>query len=176
MSNNKALKIGFDIFNGNADLTLAVAGHERCCCNKGMTSSGNQEILIQTSKYINISIYSIVNQMMPCPVIKDAGSQVVSYTYFHHSTPVAQQLWFLCHLLQHRSLELCFTAYLVVTDPLFIPYLRGRDSTNCLRPAAQRWLYAPQGSYSTVKESSITAEWVPDVLMVGEASPSLQYA
>lgn len=123
-----------------------------------MTSSGNQEILIQTSKYINISIYSIVNQMMPCPVINDAGSQVVSYTYFHHSTLVAQQLRFLGHLLQQVSLELCFTAYLVVTDPLFIPYLSGRDSTNCLRPTAQRLLYAPQGSSSTIKESSETAE------------------
>lgn len=106
-----------------------------------MTSSGNQEILIQTSRYINISIYSIVNQMMPCPVIKDAGSQVVSYTYFHHSTLVAQQLWFLGHLLQRMSLELCFIAYLVVTDPLLIPHLRDRDSTNCLRPTARVWLY-----------------------------------
>lgn len=84
--------------------------------------------------------------MMPCPVIKDVGSQVVSYIYFHLNTLEAEQLWFLGHLLQQTSLELCFTAYLVVTDPLFIPYLRGRDSTNCLRPTAWRWLYAQQGS------------------------------
>lgn len=123
-------------------MTLVVESHERCCCNKGMTSSGNQEILIQTSKYINIAIYSIVNQMMPCPVIKDAGSQVVSYIHFHHSTLMAQQLFLLGHLLWQMSLELYFTAYLVVTESLFIPYPRGRDCTNCLRPSAPEVLCA----------------------------------
>lgn len=139
-------------------MTLGVEDHERCCCNKGMTSSGNQEILIQPSKYINISIYSVVNQMMPCPVIKDAGSQVVSYIYFNHSTLVAQQLWFLGHLLRQTSLELCFAAYLVVRAPLFIPYLRGKDTTNCLGPTAPRGLRAPRGRSSAVKESGVRAE------------------
>lgn len=80
--------------------------------------------------------------MMPCPVIKDAGSQVVSYTHFHHSTLMAQQLFLLGHLLWQMSLELYFTAYLVVTESLFIPYPRGRDCTNCLRPSAPEVLCA----------------------------------
>lgn len=37
---------------------------------------------------------------------------------------VAQKLRFLGHVLQQMSLELCFTVYAVVTDLLFIVYLR----------------------------------------------------